>query len=97
LAQLLDGELEGAHVRPSEATVGGGSMPGYAVPSWAVEVRVPDPEVMSARLRAGSPPVFCRVNEKGVVFDVRTVTEEALPDLTRAIQYALEGDDLADD
>jgi hypothetical protein len=31
------------------------------------------------------------------VFDVRTVTEEALPDLTRAIQYALEGDDLADD
>jgi L-seryl-tRNA(Ser) seleniumtransferase len=97
LAQLLDGELEGAHVRPSEATVGGGSLPGYAVPSWAVEVRVPDPEVMSARLRAGSPPVFCRVNEKGVVFDVRTVTEEALPDLTRAIQYALEGDDLADD
>jgi len=52
---------------------------------------------MSARLRAGSPPVFCRVDEKGVVFDVRTVTEEALPDLTRAIQYALEGDDLADE
>jgi hypothetical protein len=62
-----------------------------------VEVRVPDPEVMSARLRAGSPPVFCRVDEKGVVFDVRTVPGEALPDLTRAIQYALEGDDLADE
>jgi len=97
LARSLDGELEGAHVRPSKASVGGGSMPGYAVPSWAVEVRVPDPEVMSARLRAGSPPVFCRVDEKGVVFDVRTVTEEALPELTRAIQYALEGDDLADE
>jgi L-seryl-tRNA(Ser) seleniumtransferase len=97
LAQLLDGELEGAHIRPSEATVGGGSMPGYGVPSWAVEVRVPDPEIMSARLRAGSPPVFCRVDEKGVVFDVRTVTDEALPDLTRAIQYALEGDDLTDE
>ena len=72
-------------------------MPGYAVPSWAVEVRVPDPEVMSARLRAGSTPVFCRVDEKGVVFDVRTVADAALPDLTRAIQYALEGDDLADE
>jgi hypothetical protein len=72
-------------------------MPGYAVPSWAVEVRVPDPDIMAARLRAGSPPVFCRVDEKGVVFDVRTVTDEALPDLTRAIQYALEGDDFADE
>ena len=72
-------------------------MPGYGVQSWAVEVRVPDPEVMSARLRAGSPSVFCRVDEKGVVFDVRTVSDEALPDLTRAIQYALEGDDLTDE
>ncbi len=97
LAEALDGELEGARVRQSEATVGGGSMPGYAVPSWAVEVRVPEPEAMAARLRTGSPPVFCRVDEKAVVFDVRTVTEEELPDLTRAIQYALEGDDLDDE
>jgi L-seryl-tRNA(Ser) seleniumtransferase len=94
LAQDLDGELEGARVLPSEATAGGGSMPGYSVPSWAVEVRAPDPEAMAARLRTGSPSVFCRVDEKGVVFDVRTVSDDELPDLTRAIQYALEGDDL---
>lgn len=97
LAEALDGELEGARVRQSEASVGGGSLPGYAVPSWAVEVRVPEPEAMAARLRTGSPPVFCRVDEKAVVFDVRTVTKEELPDLTRAIQYALEGDDLDDE
>ncbi|HEX9823313.1 MAG TPA: L-seryl-tRNA(Sec) selenium transferase, partial [Actinomycetota bacterium] len=97
LAEALDGELEGARVRQSEATVGGGSLPGYAIPSWAVEVRVPDPPAMAARLRTGSPPVFCRVDEKTVVFDVRTVTEKELPDLTRAIQYALEGDDVDDE
>ncbi|MGH2659398.1 MAG: L-seryl-tRNA(Sec) selenium transferase [Actinomycetota bacterium] len=97
LAEALDGELEGARVRQSEATVGGGSLPGYEIPSWAVEVRVPDPPAMAARLRTGSPPVFCRVDEKTVVLDVRTVTEKELPDLTRAIQYALEGDDVDDE
>ncbi len=96
LAEALDGELEGARVRPSDAAVGGGSMPGYSLPSWAVEVETPDPEAMAARLRTGSPPVFCRVDEKVVVFDVRTVPDREVPDLARAIQYALEGDDLDD-
>jgi hypothetical protein len=32
-----------------------------------------------------------------VLFDVRTVSGDALPDLARAIQYAREGDDLLDD
>lgn len=96
LAEALDGDLEGAHVVPCESSVGGGSLPGYSLPSFGVQVRVPDPDAMSARMRSGSPPVFCRVNEKGVVFDLRTVPEDSLPDLTRAIQYALEGDDLDD-
>jgi L-seryl-tRNA(Ser) seleniumtransferase len=96
LAEALDGDLEGARVVACESSVGGGSLPGYHLPSFGVEVRAPEPEAMSARLRSGSPPVFCRVNEKGVVFDLRTVPADAIPDLTRAIQYALEGDDFDD-
>ena len=97
LSEALDGELEGAHVMPSQATVGGGSLPGHTLPSWAVVVHVPDPTAMAARLRTGSPAVFCRVEERQVLFDMRTVAESELPDLTRAIQYALEGDDLRDE
>jgi hypothetical protein len=41
--------------------------------------------------------VFCRVTERGVLFDVRTVHPDELPDLVRAIQYAREGDDLEDE
>jgi hypothetical protein len=51
---------------------------------------------MAARLRTGRPSVFCRVAETSVLFDLRTVPEERLPDLARAVQYALEGDDLDD-
>jgi L-seryl-tRNA(Ser) seleniumtransferase len=97
LATSLDGELGDAHVAACESAVGGGSLPGYAMPSFGVEVRTPDPNATSARLRAGSPSVFSRVTERGVLFDLRTVSDDELPDLARAIQYAREGDELTDE
>jgi L-seryl-tRNA(Ser) seleniumtransferase len=96
LAETLDGELEGAFVVACASTVGGGSLPGFEMPSWGVEVRVPDPPAMAARLRTGRPSVFCRVTETAVLLDLRTVPEARLRDLARAVQYALEGDDLGD-
>jgi L-seryl-tRNA(Ser) seleniumtransferase len=97
LAESLDGDLEGAHVRKTQSVVGGGSMPGTSMPSWGVAMKAADPVTFTARLRAGSPSVFCRIEPDAVVFDVRTVFPEQLPDLTRAIQYALEGDDFPED
>jgi L-seryl-tRNA(Ser) seleniumtransferase len=99
LAQTLGGDLEGAsaHVRATESVIGGGSVPGAVVPSWAVEVRRPDAGALAARLRSGSPSVFCRIEADRVLFDLRTVRDEELPDLARAISYAVEGDDHPED
>jgi L-seryl-tRNA(Ser) seleniumtransferase len=97
LARSLDGELEGARVVRTEATVGGGSIPGYEIPSWGVAVRAPSPSAMAGRLRTGRPPVFSRVEEAAVVLDVRTVADDQLQDLRRAVLYALEGDDVDDE
>jgi L-seryl-tRNA(Ser) seleniumtransferase len=97
LARSLGGELEGADVVRTEATAGGGSVPGYGIPSWGVAVASPSPNAMAGRLRTGRPPVFCRVEEAAVVLDMRTVADEQLPDLRRAILYALEGDDVDGD
>jgi L-seryl-tRNA(Ser) seleniumtransferase len=97
LARLLDGDLGHAHVRRCKSVVGGGSMPGITLPSWGVQVTVPDPPAFAARLRTGSPSVFCRVEGAATFFDVRTVVPEELPHLARAIQYALEGDDFEED
>jgi L-seryl-tRNA(Ser) seleniumtransferase len=94
LSEALDGDLEGAHVARCDSVVGGGSAPGATLPSWGVEVDVPDPPAFAARLRTGSPPAFCRVGSDAVLFDVRTVREHEVPHLARAILYALEGDDL---
>jgi L-seryl-tRNA(Ser) seleniumtransferase len=45
---------------------------------------------IAARLRAGSPPVICRVEDDMLVFDLRTVPPEEDDRLLRAIRYALE-------
>jgi hypothetical protein len=58
---------------------------------------VPDPAAFAARLRTGSPAVLCRVADDHVLLDARTVTDEQVPHLARAVHYALEGDDFEDD
>jgi L-seryl-tRNA(Ser) seleniumtransferase len=96
LCEAIGGDLEGAHVIRCESVVGGGSMPGSSLASWGVRIRPPDPPAFAARLRSGSPSVFCRVDGGDVILDVRTVPEAQIPDLSRAVQYALEGDDIDD-
>jgi L-seryl-tRNA(Ser) seleniumtransferase len=80
-----------ASVRRSEAAIGGGSVPGSSLPSWAVEAEVDDAPALAARLRTGNPPVFCRVDGTTVGFDARTVADDEVDDLVRAVRYAREG------
>jgi L-seryl-tRNA(Ser) seleniumtransferase len=97
LSETVGGDLEHVHVHRCESVVGGGSMPGTGVPSWGVRVSVHDPAAFSARLRTGRPSVFGRVESDHVLLDLRTVTDDQVPDLARAIWYALEGDDVDDE
>jgi L-seryl-tRNA(Ser) seleniumtransferase len=85
-----------AAVRRSEAALGGGSVPGSSLPSWAVEIEVEDANALAARLRTGNPPVFCRIDGATVGFDARTVADDEVDDLVRAVRYAVEGTGLAD-
>jgi L-seryl-tRNA(Ser) seleniumtransferase len=97
LAETIGGDLEHAHVHRCESVVGGGSMPGTGLASWGVRVTVPDPTAFAARLRIGRPSVFCRTERDHVLLDLRTVADDQVPDLARAVWYALEGDDHDDD
>ena len=81
-------------VSRSEATVGGGSVPGAALPSWAVVIPAADPVATAGRLRTGRPAAFCRVDGRGIALDARTVADADVGDLARAVAYALaEGSD----
>jgi L-seryl-tRNA(Ser) seleniumtransferase len=89
-ARAIAAQFDGAEVRRSESVVGGGSVPGYSIPSWAVALPNPSPEQLAARLRTGMPSVFCRVEGERLLFDLRTVEPVDDDRLTRAVRYALE-------
>ena len=89
-AKALSQLFRRATARTSEGVAGGGSLPGYAIPSAELVVAVKDPSSVAARLRQGRPPVFCRVDQDAVAFDLRTVPVEDDDRLVRAIRYALE-------
>jgi L-seryl-tRNA(Ser) seleniumtransferase len=83
-------ELPGARTGRGEAAAGGGSLPGYAIDSNVVLLdHLPHPEELAARLRLGNPPVFCRLDEGALMFDLRTVEPGDDERLVRAVRYAL--------
>jgi L-seryl-tRNA(Ser) seleniumtransferase len=88
-ARAVADALPGAAVERAEAVAGGGSLPGYAVPSVVVRLPADRPADLAARLRVGNPAVFCRVEEDALLFDLRTVIPEEDRRLTRAVRYAL--------
>ena len=72
------GQLTGPYsVVETRSAVGGGSLPGETLPTWALSL---DASTMPGgadgvmhRLRRGSPPVVARVEDEKVLFDPRTV------------------------
>jgi L-seryl-tRNA(Ser) seleniumtransferase len=64
-----------AMVLACASAVGGGSLPGETLPSFAVALGGP-PDDLARRLRQGIPPVIGRIADGRLLLDVRTVLEE---------------------
>jgi L-seryl-tRNA(Ser) seleniumtransferase len=74
-----------------ESTIGGGSLPGQVLPSWALVVKGPPAQRLLAALRAGTPGVIGRVVDDAVALDLRTVEPDDDGALVEAIRAALLG------
>ncbi len=78
-------------VEPSQSTVGGGSIPGFEIPSAAVAIRGRPPQKLAAALRAAPVPVIGRVADQALWLDARTLLPGDLEALEGALRAALEG------
>jgi L-seryl-tRNA(Ser) seleniumtransferase len=89
LAATLDGAAE---IIDTEATVGGGSLPGEVVGSVGIAIGVGRGNATTAllaRLRGGTPAVIGRIERDRVVLDLRTVEPADDAALGAAIRAAL--------
>jgi L-seryl-tRNA(Ser) seleniumtransferase len=85
-----DGVVAG--VEPVQATVGGGSLPGETLPSWALVLSPADGEgvdILARRLRLGEPGIFGRIDRDRLLLDLRTVLPEEDETLFRSLRHSL--------
>jgi L-seryl-tRNA(Ser) seleniumtransferase len=84
IAQALAWPLD--RVRDSEATVGGGSLPGDMLASVALAVPGAQAEQRAIRLRTGAPAVVGRVHAQTLLLDLRSVLPEQDAGLIAALR-----------
>jgi L-seryl-tRNA(Ser) seleniumtransferase len=92
LRRRLGAKLE-VKVVPSQAQVGGGSLPLAHLPSRALALNIPPlaAHQLEARLRQARPPVIARVEHDTVLLDLRTLLPEDHGDLLAVLAGVAEG------
>jgi L-seryl-tRNA(Ser) seleniumtransferase len=75
-------------VVPSVARSGGGTLPLYEIPSYAVRLKdgVGDADTLAEKLRAADPPVIGRVGEERLWLDVRTLLDGDEEAILKAVE-----------
>jgi L-seryl-tRNA(Ser) seleniumtransferase len=79
-------------VEPVQATIGGGSLPGETLSSWAVVLAPAAGEGVDSLaqcLRLGDPGIFGRIGQDRLVLDLRTVLPEDDEILLRSVRRSL--------
>lgn len=76
-----------ATVRSVRSSVGGGSLPGQELPSWALALPGPA-EPLARRLRLGELAVFGRIERDQVLLDLRSLLPEEDGHLVEAVRRA---------
>jgi len=88
LTRALGGLTEAV---PTEATFGGGALPGEVLPSFGIALANPKPNALAMALRTGRPAVIGRIEDGRVLLDLRTVEPERDRELEAAVRSALAG------
>ncbi len=82
----------GCEVRESTSAIGGGSLPGVALPTFVLALPAVAPDPLLARLRACDPPIVARIEDDRVVLDPRTAMPWEDEDVVRGVREALDAD-----
>jgi L-seryl-tRNA(Ser) seleniumtransferase len=88
-ATELSSDQIGIEVVAAQSTVGGGSLPGAELPSFALALTPSDPDAFAARLRQQALPIIARIADQRVLLDPRTVLPNQDTDIVRTLKSLL--------
>lgn len=86
-------DLGQGEVVESTSKVGGGSLPGETLPSFALALSVDHPQAFLKQLRQAAMPVIARVEDDQVLFDPRTVLPRQEEELLHTLRGMGENDE----
>lgn len=89
-AQRWASTLNSGQVIEGKSTVGGGSLPGEAMPTYLFALEIPKPDLFLKKLRENDFPIIGRIQDGCVILDPRTVLPEQDEILLSALQNQLE-------
>ena len=78
----------------TRSTIGGGSLPGDTLPSWALQLHPSDDssvDSLAQALRTAPTPVIGRIEDDSLLLDPRTVLPDQEPALLDSVTRALSG------
>lgn len=87
IENLSASDHQGSLIRV-ESEVGGGTLPNIKLPSWGVQITPPSSQTVSSlakRLRLSPLPVIGRVHQDQFILDFRTIVEDEIPDIIKAL------------
>ena len=87
-----DGIGRGVNVVETTSAIGGGSLPGDTLPTWALQVRPPNGvtvDSLAKSLRTSPTPVIGRIDDDTLLLDPRTVLPGQEAALIDAVTEAL--------
>ena len=88
----LTSDQVAARVDQARSAIGGGSLPGETLPSWALTIDPPagrSPEAILSALREQPTPLIARIEDDAIRLDPRTVLPEQDGDVIQALAAVL--------
>lgn len=94
LKDLAKEELE-VRMRKDHSQVGGGALPLQDLPTIVVAIKPLRLSVdrLEEKLRQGEPPVVCRISKDELLLDARTIFDQEIPLVAKAVEQACGKDD----
>lgn len=78
--------LKTGQILKEKSMVGGGSLPGETLPTFALALETPNPQTAAHHLRSFTPPIIPRIANDQVLLDPRTVLPEQDENLIDAVR-----------